>query len=311
MRFDLDDALMDDILFCMENQEGDFLLDTHKGQIIDTNNNEYDDEPEPQPGLKSEGSPSDYNDGGRFIELPEWSPREGFRLMEKFTAGLKTPVLRHELSLALNRNKGVFRFFKNVIEQYPETEKLWLSYKDREMKRVVSAWYNALREEWGLAPIGGEPEDTSSLVLEDFVLREGKEADYEKASALHQLCVEEMKDEDSSAVFESINQCDFSGGFFITAETSNGDFSGFIYAVKDSCSCLQIRRLEVKPEYRGLGLGKTLLSKFLEKADEKHFPVTIDLPSGREYFSRTLLMEEFKPGVQKFVRVKAKKDETL
>ena len=291
MRFELDDALMDDILFYMEDQEGEFLIDTQEGQVIDINNNDYEEEP-------------DYNDDGRFIDLPEWSPREGFRLMEKFTASLKNPVLRHELSLALSRNKGVFRFFKNVIEQYPETEKLWFNYKEREMKRVVSAWYNALREEWGLEPIGSEPEDTSSLVLEDFVLREGKEADYEKAAALHQLCVEELKDKDSFSVYESLNQCDFSGDFFIIAETSNGDFSGFIYAVKDNHSRLKIRQLEVKPEYRGLGLGKTLLSKLLEKADEKHFSVIIDLPSGMDFFSRTLLLEEFKPFVQSFARTK-------
>ena len=291
MRFELDGALMDDILFYMENQEGDFLIDTQEGQVIDINNNDYDEEP-------------DYNDDERFLELPEWSPREGFRLMEKFTAGLKNPVLRHELSLALSRNKGVFRFFKNVIEQYPETEKLWFNYKEREMKREVVAWYNALREEWGLEPIGNEPEDTSSLVLEDFVLREGKETDYEKASALHKLCVDEREDKEISGVCESTNPYLFNGEFSFIAETANGDFCGYICAVKDSSSLLRICALEVKSEYRGMGLGKTLLSKLLEKADEKHFPVTIDLPADREYFSRTLLLEEFKPCVQRFARVK-------
>ena len=291
MRFELDGALMDDILFYMENQEGEFLLDTYEGQVIDINNNDYDEEP-------------DYGDDERFIALPEWSPRDGFRLMEKFTASLKNPVLRHELSLALNRNKGVFRIFKNVLEQYPEIEKLWFNYKEREMKRVVSAWYNALREEWGLEPIGGEPEDTSPLVLEDFVLREGTISDMEKADTLHKLCVKEREDSEFSAFYESINLFDFPGDLCFIAETANGDFSGFIYAVIDINPTLRIRAIEVKSEYRGLGLGKTLLSKLIEKADEKHLSVTIDLPSDREYFSRTLLLENFKPFVQRFARVK-------
>ena len=292
MRFELDDALMDDILFYMEDQEGEFLLDTQEGQVIDINNNDYDEEP-------------DYNDDERFIDLPEWSPREGFRLMEKFTASLKNPVLRHELSLALSRNKGVFRFFKNTIEQYPETEKLWFNYKEREMKREVIAWYNALREEWGLEPIGSEPEDTLSLVLEDFVLREGKKADLEKAAALHKLCVDEHEDKAISVVYESMNPHLFNDEFSFIAETANGDFCGYICAVKDSPSDLRICALEVKSEYRCLGLGKTLLSKLLEKADENQFVVTIDLPSDREYFSRSLRLEEFKPSVQRFVRVKS------
>jgi GNAT superfamily N-acetyltransferase len=288
MHFELDEILTDEILFYMENQEGEFLLDTHEGKVIDINNNDYEEEP-------------DFNDDERFISLPEWASQDGYRLMEHFTAGLKNPIVRHELSLALNKNKGVFRFFKNTIEQYPEVEKLWFKFKEQEMKNEVIAWYNSLRETWGLQPIGIEPEDTSSLVLEDFTLCEGKETDYEKAAILHRLCIEELKDDDTCA-FESIDQCDFSGDFFFTAETSNGDFSGFICGVKNSNSLLQIRQLEVKPEYRGLGLGKALLAKLLEKADGQKFTVRIDLPAGMEHFARALHLEEFKPCVQRFVR---------
>jgi ribosomal protein S18 acetylase RimI-like enzyme len=290
MRFELDKILTDEILFCMENRDGEFLFDTHERQAVDINNNDYDEEP-------------DFNDDERFIPIPEWSSQDGYRLMEHFTAGLKNPVARHELSLALNRSKGVFRFFKNVLEQYPEIEKLWFAHKDREMKREVLAWYNALRAEWGLEPIGGEPEDTSSLVMEDFVLREGNEGDREKAETLHNLCTEEREDKEVSDIFESMSPFVFPGDLCFTAETANGDFSGFICAVKDSPSDLRIRALEVKPEYRGMGLGKALLSKLLEKAGGQNLRVTIDLPAGTEFFSRTLHLEEFKPCVQRFVHV--------
>jgi len=291
MRFELDNALMDDILFYMENQEGEFLIDTEEGMVIDINNNDYDEEP-------------DFNDDERFIALPEWSSSDGYRLMERFAAGLKNPVIRHELSIALNNNRGVFRFFKNTIEQYPETEKIWFSFKDREMKNEVIAWYNALREEWGLEPIGSEPEDTTSLVLEDFCFREGSKADMEKAQALHKLCVEEREDKYISVIYESMNPIFFNDEFCFIAENANGDFCGYICAVKDSDTNLRICALEVKSEYRGLGLGKTLLSKLTEKADEKKFSVTIDLPADREYFSRALHLEEFKPGVQRYARIK-------
>jgi len=289
MRFELDNPLINEILFYMENQNGEFLLDTQKIQVIDINNNDFDEE-------------IDFNDEARFTPLPDWSPGDGFRLMEKFTSGLKNPVLRHELSLALNSKKSVFRHFKNVLEQYPEAEKLWFAHKEKEMKREVLAWYNALREEWGLQPIGSEPEDTSSLVLEDFILREAVDSDGEKALELHKLCIEEKDDKATTAIYESMNPYVFCGDFAFIAESANGDFSGCICAVKDASCTLRVCALEVKPEYRGLGLGKALLSKLLKKADEQKFRVTVDLPAGAEHFSRSLHLEEFKPCVQRFVR---------
>jgi ribosomal protein S18 acetylase RimI-like enzyme len=254
MCFELDQILLDEILFYMENQDSDFLIDTQKGQIIDVFNNSYDEEP-------------DFKDNKLFISLPEWSSSEGFRLMEKFTAGLKNPVIRQELSAALNRNKGVFRAFRNVLLQYPETEKLWFNYKEKEMKREIIAWYNMLREEWGLEPVGGEPEDNLSLVLEDFNIKEGK------------------------------------NDYMFIAETADGDYAGCIEADINN-SLLYISKLEVNPEYRGMGIGKTLLVKLLEKADKQNLDLSIDLPAEAQFFSRSLLLENFKPCMQRFIRKK-------
>ncbi|MCL2411393.1 MAG: UPF0158 family protein, partial [Treponema sp.] len=158
MNFELDKILLDDILFHMENQEGEFLFDAQERQIFDISNHQYDKD-------------IDFGED-RFINIPSWDSGDGFRLMEKFISGLKNPVLREELAAALGRNKGVFRAFRDVLNQYPETEKQWYRFKDQEMKNEVLQWYNALREEWGLQPIGFEPEDNSCLVLEDFVVKE-------------------------------------------------------------------------------------------------------------------------------------------
>jgi len=245
---------MDEILFYMENQDGDFVIDTQEGHIVDIFNSDYDEE-------------ADFNDNERFIPLPEWNSVEGFRLMEKFAAILKNPVIRQELSVALNRNKGVFRAFRDVIAQYPETEKIWFNFKEKEMKREITAWYNMLREEWGLKPVGGEPEDNTSVVLEDFYFKEGKK-DY------------------------SFN-----------VETADGGFAGCIEANIDN-SLLRITKLEVIPEYRGMGIGGTLLVKLIEKADKQNLDLAIDLPSEADFFSRSLLLENFKPCMQRFIRKK-------
>jgi len=257
MRFELDKILIDDIIFNMENQDSDFLLDTQEGYVVDINNNDYDDEP-------------DFENDDRFIGLPDWSSSEGYRLMERFAAGLKNPVLREELSSALNRSKGVFRAFRDVLSQYPETEKQWFNFKEREMRNEVIAWYNSLREEWGLEPVGGEPEDNTSLVLEDFVIKEQTENKDQR-----EVC--------------------------IIAETAAGDLAGTIKAAIDN-SILSINILEVKPEYRGMGIGTTLLEKLVEKAEQQKFDVIIDLPSNVDFFSRKLHLENFKPCMQRFVR---------
>jgi len=250
MRFELDEILIDSIIFSMEDQNGDSLLDTQEREIVDIYNNELDND-------------TDF-ESDRFISLPEWTSADGYRLMERFTAGLKKPVLREELSSALNRNRGVFRAFRDVLSQYPESEKQWFHFKEREMKNEVIAWYNSLREEWGLEPIGSEPEDTSSLVMEDFVIRE-------------------------------------QGEFSFIAETADGDHAGVISAKIES-NILHIDKLEVQNEFRGMGIGKTLLEKLIEKAEQQKIDITIDLPVESDFFSRTLHLENFEPVTRRFIR---------
>jgi ribosomal protein S18 acetylase RimI-like enzyme len=286
MRFELDKTLTDDILFCMENQDGEFLLDTREARVINIENDEIEDEP-------------DFDGENRYISLPEWDSNDGFRLMEKFAVELKNPVIRYELSAALNVKKGVFRSFKNALERYPEAEKLWYKFKERKMKDEVTAWYNALREEWGLEPVGGEPEDISFIVSEDFIFREGKEGDAPDIAALRQFCVNELKENAQACISETQAPFNLPDGVCIAAETASGEFCGYICAVKKE-PYLQITRLEVKPEYRGMGIGKTLLAKLLEKAEGQG--VIFDLPAGFEYFSRTLHIENFKPVMQRFVK---------
>ena len=252
MRFQLDDVLVDDILFHMENQDGEFLLDTQEGKVIEQINDIVDDE-----------------DAGRYISLPEWSSNDGYRLMEKFALDLKNPVVRQELSDALNRNRGVFRAYRNVLAQYPEIEKKWYAFKDCEMRNEVISWYNALREEWGLEPVGVEPDDNLPLIMEDFLIREGTQ--------------------------------DFS----FVAETTNGESAGSVNAqLKQQYekTSLYVNCLEVTPAFRGMGLGKALLAKILEKADKAKLNVIIDLPCESDFFSRSLHLEDFKPVMRRFLR---------
>jgi GNAT superfamily N-acetyltransferase len=338
MRFELTEALIGDMLFSMEDQDGEFLLDTRQGILVNAADDDFNREDEAEefdPGVL----PPEDDKTERYIPLPEWGPSEGFRLMERFTAALRSPLIRQELSAALDRGKGVFRAFKDALTRHPEAERLWFRFKEREMKRELIRWYNGLREEWGMELIGGEPEDTADMVLEDFRFREGALADREAAAQLHRACGEayraegfpEAEREDPypasglnapaagintlaagsamrSMIAEMLtvmNQWVFPGDLCLVAETAGGEFAAYIAAAYTGPSRLHIHALEVSPEYQGLGLGESLLNRLIEKADRQDIQsISIDLPAGTDAFSRVLLRESFAPSVQRYCRNK-------
>ncbi|MDR3335369.1 MAG: GNAT family N-acetyltransferase [Treponema sp.] len=282
MRFELTEALIDDILFSMEDQGADFLLDTEEGIIVG--------------GVDS--------DEERFIALPEWDSADGYRLMEHFTASLRNPLLREELTAALNRGKGVFRAFKDTLSHHPEAEKRWFSFKERELKKKITDWYNSLRDSWGLEHVGTEPEETDDLVLEDFIFRESVLKDQAAAAELHRYCAEEYQNAGYTTClmvepFPS-KTGSFPGDLALTVETSSGDFAAYIATVREG-DILYISALEVKAEYRGLGIGEALFSRLLDTLDRHSIAtVLMDMPVEVECFARVLLRNAFKPRVTRY-----------
>jgi GNAT superfamily N-acetyltransferase len=177
------------------------------------------------------------------------------------------------------------------------------------MKKHVLRWYNAFREEWGLDSIGLEPEETDDLVLEDFRFRQGKPEDLALVEELHCLCLEDYRKyaeqnglkSTLEPLFESPSQdLAFPGDLSLVAETGHGDFAAYISTVRRASS-LYINILEVKTEYRGLGLGEALLSRLISLVDPRSTStVLVDLPCMSEGFSRVLLRESFKPYVHRY-----------
>jgi ribosomal protein S18 acetylase RimI-like enzyme len=302
MQFELTEALIDDILFAMEDQMGEFVLDTVEGVV----SGGVDD-----PEFDGEDLDDDDGEGGeRYIPLPDWDSADGFRLMERFAAGFRNPIVRDELTSALSLGRGVFRAFKDTLGRHPEAEKLWFAYKDREMKREIIRWYNALREEWGIEKIGVEPEDTDDLVLEDFRFRPFHKEDIFMAEELHRHYIEEAKNKliEEEAAFangiadtilkeaqtlRTISGLSFEQGLVV--ESGSEEFAGYISGFKKE-AVFYIQNLEVKDKFRGLGLGEALLVKFLESLELTEVDeVLLDLPSWAEGFSRVLRRESFKP----------------
>jgi GNAT superfamily N-acetyltransferase len=103
----------------------------------------------------------------------------------------------------------------------------------------------------------------------------------------------------------------FPGDISFTARTAGGDFAAYVSARMMSDALLRICALETEQEYRGLGLGKALLARLLEKADSLNIAdVTVDLPAGQEFFSHALRRESFKPCVLRYCRELGKENGT-
>ncbi|MDR2193107.1 MAG: GNAT family N-acetyltransferase [Treponema sp.] len=270
MYFELTLSLIEDLLFYMENQNAEFLLDSEHAAVIN----------------KNDRTGPDNSGGDRYIAIPAWKSADGFRLMECFAVDVRNHEARDALQSSLEQGRGVFRAFKQTLSEFPDVEKHWFSFKHRKMRRAILAWYNALRESWNMEKIGEEPDETEDLFLEDFIFRAYEANDSEAVKTLHAACCKETPYD--------------LGDPALVVETAHREFAGFI-GVKRKETLLYICNLEVRPEYRRLGIGSELCSRLLKNAEQEHISkVYIDIPVEFEGFSRFLYRSSFKPLVTRY-----------
>ena len=262
--FELDDMVMETIIFAMENQNAQAVVNMDTGVVSFCGHEELEDD--------------EYNENTRDLEpIPIWTSQDGFRLMEQFAQAIGHPVVRGDLLAALSRGRGVFRAFKDALEAHPETERKWYEYKTRAMKARIVEWYENLRQIRGLERLGLEPEETNELLLSDFqIVRCGAESwrnfeDLIRAGREDALVrfpgvlVEYV----FSALDRELSGAS-SGEFRIyTAEFDPGSPAGM--ALVQTLGSLEgafviLRFLYVDPERRRIGLGRTLIERAREDA---------------------------------------------
>jgi len=88
------------------------------------------------------------NGEGRYVRIPERRASDAYQSMVDFIETVENPVLKEELSHALN-GKGAFRKFKDVLVHYPVERKRWHGHNAMTMKREIRGWLNSL----GVKPI--------------------------------------------------------------------------------------------------------------------------------------------------------------
>ncbi len=143
------------VVYCMENQNEEYVLDLDTLELRETSEIDFDD-----PDL----------DTTLLIDIPLWNPSDGFRIMEEFTTSLGNPYYRNKLRQVMVSGHGVFRNFKNVLREAPWLTERWHTFKNDYMERIVIEWMkesDALRELLVLQEEGFQ-EDTEDIIFEDF-----------------------------------------------------------------------------------------------------------------------------------------------
>lgn len=253
MVFELTDPLILSIERAMENQEQLFALDPSTKSLVPLQKGQSADEE-------------------TLYSLPSWTSQDGFQMLENFVATVHLESARSELRKVLISGRGVFRNFKNVIREYPEVERRWHFFKDKQMRSRITDWYNALRGVWGLEALDQDFEEYDDLTEEDFTFSEydpKKDADCIalNAGALTDEIRNRSKGELAQALaflwksqYQHIepNQ---KRGFLCRSITS--EFAGCLLVSPCPSSAKEtvvVTDFFVAQNYRGLGIARELLS---------------------------------------------------
>ncbi len=259
MVFELTDALAEAILFAMEDQDTAHAVDASRGCLVEAASVSVDE--------------------NLFYALPEWQSGDGYALLSEFTNKLHSPLAREDLKRVLSGGRGVFRKFKDVLKSYPEVERKWHFFKDVQMKKRLNEWYNVLRESWGLEKLAvsadEDADETGDLLENDFIFRDYDEArDADSARHGSALVGQEYQTQFPDGVGGALTvlwqrQSDSAAakekhGF--VCHTSGEEFAGCILVSLCPSSAgktVVITDFFVLQNYRGLGIGKSLLTKCL------------------------------------------------
>lgn len=241
-KLEVTEEILDLVVYGMENQKQELYLDPENGRLT------------PQTG-----------DRKPLIPMPEWSPADGFRLMDGFVSTLPDAPFRRRLSDILHSGTGVFRRFKDALKDRPGTEGIWFRYKQREMRKVAFSWLSRWSDALELESLGPEPEEWEDLPLSEFSFRELDDRD----AGFLDSSMKGLKDELDQEVFLlGVPPSPHTGWI---AEAPGGLPVG-VACLTEGEGRTRLGPVYVLPDFRGMGIGRTLTGMALDTASG---PVTM------------------------------------
>ncbi|RPI30315.1 MAG: hypothetical protein EHM70_14205 [Chloroflexota bacterium] len=77
--------------------------------------------------------------GSRFIAIPSEDSHEGYRDMEAFIGTVRDRGLQERLERAI-RGRGAFRYFKDILLDYPAERERWFQFKQERLHQRILDW---------------------------------------------------------------------------------------------------------------------------------------------------------------------------
>jgi hypothetical protein len=85
----------------------------------------------------------------RYSAIPSQGSNEGYRDMQDFIDTVHSPLLQERLERAIS-GRGAFRYFKDVLLDYPDERERWFQFKNAQMTERMLDWLETL----GITPQG-------------------------------------------------------------------------------------------------------------------------------------------------------------
>ena len=260
-------ALLDCIIFAMEDQANCYFIDLEEGELLNEDELKF---------VEEEQELEAHMFDQRFLSIPDWEPSDGFQLMEQFALQVRNPLYRDRLLSALQSGKGVFRKFKDALSEIPILERKWFAFKDEHLKRVVVSWYR--EQEGALALLSLEEETeilSDDILLEDFTFESYEGFPTDEMLSLIQLLFEEMEkgseEQQISALLLSRHFENEDIQHFQLAKAQDGTLVAFLAYIPLTDSLIEIPLFGVKMEFRGMGLFRLLFDSFARQMARFHY----------------------------------------
>lgn len=295
-KLDLTEALLEELLFAMEDQDNPRVMDIEHRALVEI----------------SEAA-DDVDDPTRYIPLPRWSSQDGFRMMAWFVDTVKNPLLQEELRMILDSGQGVFRRFKSSLKQRPSILKSWQDFKRRTMQKAVTEWIREWEDYWNLASLDLMPaEETETLVDTDFDFDEGLKGRERIVAAWDELAHEEVASgagwPESGRLLQAFARRSHAAAaedlFFWGLAPDEEAGLLWVRPWKLVYGCVwEVLLWYVSPPYRGLGLGKALFNRAHERARETGATdMILEIWGDQEALERVVRRQGFLPSSRRFHR---------
>ncbi len=249
------EEILDQIIWGMENQDSEYSLNIQDGSLY-------------SPDSSDETIDEEY-----LVELPPWKSSDGYQIMVSFTNSCKDQKLQRRLINELNsKSHGVFRRFRDILSEDPETLKLWYDFKDGKMKSFIRSWY---RRNYGRMTESERESGDDELPVGELLAN----FEIDHINELDDYCTRILEDYSNDSPIKAKILSAFNSKQAFTIKKGTEECGALIYEIVGKEAC--ILYYYVEPQYRRMGLFSLTFDLFNREMERGQIE-RVSMPFGQE-----------------------------